>query len=152
MKRLCIFVTYDYENIVDVYIRYILKGLREIADCLTVVCNYKYVLGGIESIRLYTDKIYYRQNIGFDAGAYKDTLYTYIGWDEVCKYNELLLVNDSFYGPVYPFGNLISMMEQIDADYWGMTRMPTGKKIMNMIAYPELFYGSKKKGAERSGI
>lgn len=135
MKRLCIFVTYDYENTVDVYIRYILKGLREISDCLTVVCNYEHVLGGIGNILPYADKIYYRQNTGFDAGAYKDVLCTYIGWDAVCKYDELLLVNDSFYGPVYSFGDLVSMMEDTDADYWGLTRMPEGKFIQQDYAF-----------------
>lgn len=135
MKRLCIYVTYDIENIVDNYIGYMLQELRKLVDCLVVVCNYKEIAGGIEHIQPYVDKIYCRDNVGFDAGAYKDALCTYIGWDEVCKYDELWLVNDSFYGPVHPFDDLISMMDGTDADYWGMTRMSAGKFIKEDYAF-----------------
>ena len=77
MKRLCIYVTYDFENIVDNYIGYMLQELRKLVDCLVVVCNYKEIAGGIEHIQPYVDKIYCRDNVGFDAGAYKDALCTY---------------------------------------------------------------------------
>ena len=69
MKRLCIFVTYDHENIVDNYIGYMLRQLRKVADSLIVVCNYGFISRGIDNIRLYADKIFYRDNVGFDAGA-----------------------------------------------------------------------------------
>ena len=126
MKRICIYVTYDFENIVDGYIGYMLQELRKSVDYLAVVCNYREIAKGIGNIRPYADKIYYRENIGFDAGAYKDVLCRYIGWDAVCRYNEILLVNDSFYGPLYSFENIFSAMEKEDADYWGLTRAPAG--------------------------
>ena len=39
MKRLCIYITYDKDSVVDAYIGYMLKELRECADHLAVVCN-----------------------------------------------------------------------------------------------------------------
>lgn len=72
MKRICIYVTYDPENIADNYIGGLLHELRKAVACLVVVCNYEYILAGIENIQPYADKIYYRSNMGFDAGAYKD--------------------------------------------------------------------------------
>lgn len=127
MKRLCIFVTYDHENIVDDYIGYLLQQLRKVVDGLAVVCNYEYIAKGIDKIRPYADKVYYRNNTGFDAGAYKDAICSYLGWDEINKYEELLLVNDSFYGPFYPVEDWVCAMENTDADYWGMIRCPKGK-------------------------
>ena len=90
MKRLCIFVTYDHENIVDDYIGYLLQQLRKVVDGLAVVCNYEYIAKGIDKIRPYADKVYYRNNTGFDAGAYKDAICSYLGWDEINKYEEVL--------------------------------------------------------------
>lgn len=103
MRRLCIYITYDFENIVDDYINYMLHELRKVVDCLVVICNYECIVRGINHIQPYADKIYYRSNMGFDAGAYKDALCSYIGWDEIGSYDELLMINDSFYGPLYPF-------------------------------------------------
>lgn len=127
MKRICIYVTYDPENIADNYIGGLLHELRKAVACLVVVCNYEYILAGIENIQPYADKIYYRSNMGFDAGAYKDAICNYIGWNEIDRYDELLLINDSFYGPLHPFENMFHVMEKVNTDYWGMTRSPAGK-------------------------
>lgn len=127
MRRLCIYVTYDFENIADDYIGYMLHELRKVADCLVVVCNYEYIAKGINNIQPFADKIYYRKNIGFDAGAYKDALCQYLGWSEISCYDELLLINDSFYGPIYPVEDWFRNIENVDTDYWGMIRAPQGK-------------------------
>lgn len=124
MKRLCIYITYDPENIVDKYIGYMLQELHKVVAHLVVVCNYESIVRGMDHICPYADQIFYRENTGFDAGAYKDALCQYIGWKTVCGYDELLLVNDSFYGPFYTLGNLFEQMEKTGADYWGMTRCP----------------------------
>jgi len=127
MKRLCIYVIYDHENIVDDYIGYMLQKLRKVVDYLVVVCNFRHIIRGGDNIRLFADELYYRENTGFDAGAYKDVLCRYLGWDVVRGYDELLLANDSFYGPVYPFENLFDRMDKTRVDYWGLTRCPKGK-------------------------
>lgn len=127
MKRLCIYVTYDFESTADGYIGYMLRGLREVADSIAVICNYPHIDKGIENIRPYADNIFYRKNKGFDAGAYKDALYRYLGWDDVCGYDEVLLINDSFYGPLYSFEELFRRMEEVEADYWGITQCPEGE-------------------------
>lgn len=49
-----------------------------------------------------------------------------IGWDNVCKFGELLLVNDTFYGPTYSIEDIFEKMEEINTDYWGMTKSPKG--------------------------
>lgn len=113
MKRICIYVTYDPDNIADSYIGCLLSELRKSVDYLIVVCNYEYILSGVENIQPYADKIYYRSNMGFDAGAYKGALCSYIGWDEIGSYDELLMINDSFYGPLYPFESVFYAMEKL---------------------------------------
>ena len=126
MKRLGIYVIYDCENIVDDYIGYMLQELRKVVDCLVVVCNFKEIRSGIQNINDYADRIYYRDNTGFDAGAYKYALCCCIGWSEISAYEELVLLNDSFYGPFYPMRNLFAKMDKISVDYWGLTKSPAG--------------------------
>lgn len=121
MKRLGIYLIYDRENIIDKYITYMLKELRTCCTKLVVVCNAGSAWYG-ESIDSYVDQMIYRENIGYDAGGYKDVLCKYIGWDKLSMYDELMLINDSFYGPIYPIRQVFDTMTAIDVDYWGLTR------------------------------
>lgn len=127
MNRLCIYVTYNKENKIEAYVGYMLKALREHITTLYVVCNYPKILDGIEYIEPYADDIFYRENKGYDAGAYKDMLCTILGWDKIYRYDELILMNDSFLGPFYDLGGCFEMMEQQICDFWGMTRSPAGE-------------------------
>lgn len=121
MKRLGIYLIYDRESIIDEYIVYMLKALQLCCDNLLVICNSKSVWRG-KDVDLYADQILYRNNIGYDAGGYKDALCDYIGWDRLHAFDELILANDSFYGPFYPLDQIFSIMKEKSADYWGMTR------------------------------
>ena len=71
MKRLCIYVTYDKQNIVDRYVGYMLRELKTCAEHLAVVCNMPRVVRGADVLEEYADEIFYRENIGFDAGDSK---------------------------------------------------------------------------------
>lgn len=50
----------------------------------------------------YTDTVMVRENKGLDVAAYKQALLT-IGWEKLETYDEVLCLNDTIMGPVYPF-------------------------------------------------
>ena len=127
MNRLCIYVTYNKENKIMEYMGYMLKALKECAAKIYVVCNYPEILDGYDYISPYVDSVFYRENIGYDAGAFKDALCTLIGWDTVCEYDELILVNDSFFGPLWDLTGYFTLMREKKWDYWGMTRQFSGE-------------------------
>lgn len=122
MNRLCIYVTYNKENKIQEYMGYMLKALRNCITTVYVVCNYPKASGDAEYIEPYVDGIFYRENKGLDAGAYKDMICTLIGWDIVYRYDELILMNDSFFGSFYDLGRYLEIMEEQTCDFWGMTR------------------------------
>ena len=93
MKRICIYLTYDKEGIIDKYIGYMLKELKTCVTNLVVVCNEIEVAKGKDILEEYADAIFYRENIGFDAGGFKDALCGFLGWKKVFQYDELVLVN-----------------------------------------------------------
>lgn len=129
MKRLCIYLTYNKENIVQPYVGYMLSALRTHVETLCVVCNYPTILAGEEYVFPYVDEVFYRENKGFDGGAYKDALCSLLGWKKVSQYDELLLVNDSFFGPVNDLENCFDQMAEVDCDFWGIARNPHGKYV-----------------------
>ena len=99
MKRLLVYHTYDKQNIIDDYIGYFLGSMRAMVDTIIVVCNMPGIDKGFRNLSDYADGIFYRENIGLDAGGFKDALCTFVGWEKIRQYDELILANDSFYGP-----------------------------------------------------
>lgn len=122
MKRICIYLTYDKEKKVDKYIGYMLKELRTCTDYLAVVCNYEEIFCGAEILEENADVVFYRENKGFDAGGFKDALCRFLGWDEIEQYDQLILVNDSMFGPFRPMKDIFSEMDRRPADFWGLAK------------------------------
>ena len=126
MKRLGIYVVYDADGMIDEYIAKVLAGLRMHLAELIVVCNFTEAKGGQGYIEKYADEITYRKNIGFDAGAYKDVIQELYAAGKMQEIDEMLLANDSFYGPIDSFDPVFMLMGQSSCDYWGLTRYPGG--------------------------
>jgi len=124
MNRLCIYLTYNKENRIYPYMGHTLGAMKKCVSKLYVVCNYDSIKCGMEYVLPYADDIIYRENKGFDAGAYKDMLCDILGWDEVTKYDELILMNDSFFGPFFPMEPYFERMEAERCDFWAFVRAP----------------------------
>ena len=72
--------------------------------------------------------VYVGKNCKYDSEAYKYALEDVLGWKEVQKYDELLLLNDSCFGPIYPFEEMFRDMEEKKCDFWGITEQPEIKR------------------------
>lgn len=133
MGRICIYLTYDKNKIVDKYIGYMLGELRKCADYMAVVCNETEIIRGEDLLEAHADKVFYRENIGFDAGGFKEALCNYVGWKKVLEYDELVLVNDSIFGPFEKMEKIFSDMDGKEADFWGLTRMGPSQELGECI-------------------
>ena len=120
MKRLGIFCMYDKDGVVDDYILYLLQEIKKVLTHLTIICNGKLYPEGRARLEKYTDDIFVRENTGFDMAAWKHGILD--KKDELKDYDELILFNDSFYGPFYPFQDIFDeMAKRSNADFWGLT-------------------------------
>ena len=134
MKRICIYLTYDKQKIIDSYIGYMLSELKTCVEYLAVVCNMTEITCGLDILEKYADKVFYRENIGFDAGGFKEALCNYIGWKKILEYDELVLVNDSLFGPFKPMKSIFAEMDNCKVDYWGLaTHGANGDNILKHI-------------------
>ncbi len=120
MQRLLLYLTYDRQNIIDNYIGYFLQSMRPVADTIAVVCNMPRVESGLQNLLGYADYIFYRENRGLDAGGWKEALCALIGWEKAAQYDELILANDSFYGPFTDMKRIFAEMENRELDFWGL--------------------------------
>lgn len=119
-KRLMVFFFFDKEGKVDDYVPHLLTELRPFVSRVLFVSNGSLTEESENTARSVSDDLLIRNNIGFDVWAYKEALER-IGYDEIRQYDELLLVNHTFYGPLFPLSEMFGEMEQRDDDFWGIS-------------------------------
>lgn len=121
IRRCAIFLFFDPDGVVDDYVIGILKGLRPRVEYILTICN-GYVNGeGREKLKQVSNDIYCRANLGLDVGGYREGLF-YIGFKKLSEYDELIMLNYTFFGPVYPFEEMFDTMSKKDVDFWGITK------------------------------
>lgn len=118
-RRVLIYVVYDRRGDVEDYIPYALEHLRAHVDTVIAVVNGKLTPRGREVLEGAADRVIVRENRGFDIWGYKDGLDA-LG-DETAQYDEIILANDTWYGPVRPLAPVFARMDAAELHFWGMT-------------------------------
>lgn len=121
MRRAVFYLFYDPQGQVDDYVLHTLEYLRPHADHLFVVSNSR--LGEAATARLegVADEVWQRDNLGFDVWAYKEAMEVH-GAERLASYDEIVLANCTFFGPVGTFEDLFARMDaRSDVDFWGIT-------------------------------
>ena len=141
-KTLAIVSVYDSDGIIEDYLIFYLSSLRAVTNRLIVAVNGKLTGEGREKILSIADEIYRHPNTGFDFGAYKDVLENYLKPGDLDQYQELILCNDTCYGPFVPFTQIFTQMEEKDAEFWSINYIEDPAPSSFSI----LFYGGKRTG------
>lgn len=122
MARRGIFVFYDANGIVDEYVEVLLKSMEEILTNLLIVINGEIKLDSLLKLGKYADRIFFRENKGYDGGAYKDVFLNFAKDDKWESWDEVILFNDTFYGPLFSWSEIFDKMSKVDVDFWGLSR------------------------------
>ena len=126
MKRLCIFAHWDRDEVIDDYVIYYLKALKEVCETIIFVsdCNLKqYETNKLDGI---TDYFIAERHGEYDFGSYKRGFL--FAKEKGLQFEELLFVNDSCFGPFYPLKPIFDKMDKMKCDFWGMTQNRYGIK------------------------
>lgn len=120
-ENLCIFVNFDKKSKLHKYVINYLIDLRENFDIIFVSTSEQ--LGedhkAIEKLKSITKKIIIRENEGYDFGSWRLGLESIK--DEIHNYENLLLCNDSVYGPIYKTNEMLDFFKKSDLDIMGAT-------------------------------
>ncbi|WP_442575043.1 rhamnan synthesis F family protein [Microbacterium sp. F51-2R] len=118
-RRLVVYVVWDRRGDVEEYVPYALAGLREHAARILVVVNGSLSDEGRRRLEPVSDEILVRENVGFDIWAHKAAL-DHVGAG-ISEFDEVLLTNDTWFGPVRPYGPVFERMGERTVHFWGMT-------------------------------
>ncbi|MGB8382787.1 MAG: rhamnan synthesis F family protein, partial [Dermatophilaceae bacterium] len=111
---------YDDSGIVDDYVLYKLAALRRHVDPIFVVSNSPLTHDGRHRLEQVADTVWVRENTGFDVWAYKEAL-DVLGDERLAEFDELVFMNYTFFGPIYPFEETFERMDTEELDFWGLT-------------------------------
>lgn len=144
-KRIALYVIYDKDGILDGFRKYYLQELRKVTDhIIAVVCG-TLTPESRDELEKIVDEVFVRENKGLLAYAWIEGI-EFIGWDKLAEYDELLMLNDSFFGPFYPLKDMFDAMEKSDADFYG------AMKNFEEKSYKEMMGRSFKHGHFRGSI
>ena len=135
MRRVAFYLFYDPQGQVDDYVLHTLTHLRPHVEHVFVVSNSVLDETARDRLESVADTVWERENTGFDVWAYKSALEHFeqlagqpgqpgetSGPDPLAAYDELLLMNCTFFGPVSTFDDLFARTEAMgDLDFWGIT-------------------------------
>ena len=121
IKRIAVYSFSDPDGIADDYVLYQLQELRKHAETILFVAD-----GGIadqskEIVTKAADQILVINKTDAALESYQKGI-AFLGYDTIRQYDELILMNDSMYGPVYPLREAFAWAETSGADFWGMVR------------------------------
>ena len=121
MKRIAIYVHYEKSGKVLNFEKFFISELLKDFSKVIVVANGeidKNQLTGFENV-----EIVRRENKGYDFGAWKDVIIKRYE-REIKDYDQLLITNNSIYGPLGSFSGMIAEMDKRNCDFWGINRHP----------------------------
>ncbi|MBT4522069.1 MAG: hypothetical protein HOC23_18880 [Halieaceae bacterium] len=116
MTRCCVFAHFDQDDKVDEYVLYYLSQLLENVDNLQFVTTSKLSQSDLDRLKTLGVNVIQRDNVGYDFFSYKTGLEAL-----TMDYDEVVLCNDSVYGPFFNLSDLFRKMANVECDFWGVT-------------------------------
>lgn len=117
-NRAVLFAHFDKHNIIDDYVIYYLNELKKISRSIIFVSTSSISESELAKLQGICALVFTRPNIGYDFYSWKEGFAQLLDLD---KYDELVICNDSCYGPVFDLHPIFEKMSLSKADFWGMT-------------------------------
>lgn len=112
---------WDKNNIIDDNVIGYLKALLNVSKTILFVSNNIDLSDNeINKVKEYCNEIFTRDNEGLDFAAWSYVLRKK-GKDYFKNFDELILANDSCFGPLHPFEDMFEKMSNKSCDFWGIT-------------------------------
>lgn len=120
IKRVAVFASYNQEAKIADYVIYYLTELKKEVDAIVFVTDNETEEQELKKIE---NKIVYAScynHKGYDFGSYKIGFRIAMQKGLLKEAEELIFLNDSCYGPIFPFKNVFDTMASRSCDVWGL--------------------------------
>ncbi|MBU1228578.1 MAG: hypothetical protein KKA55_07625 [Proteobacteria bacterium] len=115
-RRVALVAHWDPHGLVDPYVVYYLRHLRELGYATVLVSDRALDLP--EDVGDWADAVLWRTCPGYDFTSWKGALEFF---PSLAQAEELLLTNDSIFAPTNPLPPVHALMDAVDCDFWGLS-------------------------------
>ena len=120
-KLVTVLAMFSSNGKIEEYQLYLLKGLKEISDYLVIIADNPVCEEELHKLEGFCNAYQFIRHGEYDFGSYKRG-YTYLMDNNILENDDnLLFINDSNYGPVYPFENVIDDFKSKQCDFYGLS-------------------------------
>ncbi len=116
--NICIFAHYNKDSRIADYVFHHIESISKLGYLIIFVSSSNVQKKEIDKLKNIASTLIVRKNIGYDFGSWIEG-YKYVSQNT--QVQELILTNDSIYGPFYELHNIFQKMKSRNADFWGMT-------------------------------
>jgi rhamnosyltransferase len=116
-KRAAVFAHFNPIDRVEEYVLYYLKELSTVANHIVFVSTSKISKNDRERLKKHCKIIIEIPNKGYDFISYKTGLNAL----DISAFDEIIICNDSVYGPLTTLSNIFTKMSKLQSDFWGIT-------------------------------
>ncbi len=118
-KRVCLLAGFDKDNIIQDYVVFLVQELSKISD-VYYFADAEIPKKELLKIKAYTKYAESAPHMGRYFGSWQYLMH-YIGWKTLESYEEMIICNDSIYGPMTNIEDIFDYMELRNYDFWGLT-------------------------------
>ena len=123
-RRVAVFAAFLADGTVSPALEYLLRGLKEVVDDIVFVSASGILpseAGKLAGLVRHAECV---PHCEYDFGSYRRGFEwaSENGFLDSSRTDELVLCNDSCFGPVHPFEESFAKMADSDCDFWGMTQ------------------------------
>lgn len=134
-KRICLLAGHDSSHQIQDYVVFLAREMSKISD-IYYYADVKMPEQTLKKIRPYVQFADSSAHFGQDFGSWKK-LIQILGWSVITRYKELVLINDSVYGPMTDLSSIFEKMTRHNYDFWGLTENYDG--IYHLESYFMVF-------------
>lgn len=124
-KVVSVFASYSGNGLIDDYVVYLLKGLKEISDYIILVADNPIYSLELEKIKDIVNSCLFKRHEEYDFGSYKYGFKWLNEHNILQEEDDLLFMNDSNYGPLYPLNNVLLKYRNANVDFYGLSLSTT---------------------------
>ena len=120
-KRLAIFASFSKNGKIADYVIYYLKELKKVCENIIFISDSPIFPEELEKIKNLIIYAQFKRHNEYDFGSYKYGFQIAQENKLLDNIEELIICNDSCYGPVYPFNDIFNEMQNKKCDFWGLS-------------------------------
>lgn len=119
-KKMCILSCFSKNCKINEWQMYLIKSLFNQFGKLIIIFDNPIIPKELDKIKKYSIFVQCKRHNEYDFGSYKIG-YFFLKENDLLNIDQLVILNDSCFGPIFDLSNMMKIMENKRVNFWGIT-------------------------------